>query len=276
MTLSRFFVEQTGDGKLDKTKLPTMYDLPSEDPEEPGLPDEFHDLQPQLLSATFRLSMVAKNQIFTGTDLSLYYDLRHPLWHKRPDWFAALNVPRLYDGSDLRLSYVVWQEGASPSVVVELLSPGTEKEDLGETISYAGAPPTKWEVYERILQVPYYILYDRYSGILRGYQLIDEQYQRLEIEDNCFWLTDLKVGLGLWQGEYEGITRQWLRWVDEQGQWIPTPLEQAEQQREQANQLRMQADQKREKAEQERAQARAEAARLAAKLRELGIDPDSF
>jgi hypothetical protein len=29
---------------------PTMYDLPSEFPEEPGLPDVFHDLQPQLLS----------------------------------------------------------------------------------------------------------------------------------------------------------------------------------------------------------------------------------
>ena len=28
--------------------FPTMCDLPSEDPEEPGLPDEFHNLQPQL------------------------------------------------------------------------------------------------------------------------------------------------------------------------------------------------------------------------------------
>ncbi len=28
--------------------LPTMYDLPSEDPEETGLPDEFHLLQPEL------------------------------------------------------------------------------------------------------------------------------------------------------------------------------------------------------------------------------------
>lgn len=26
--------------------LPTIYDLPSKDPEESGLPDEFHDLQP--------------------------------------------------------------------------------------------------------------------------------------------------------------------------------------------------------------------------------------
>jgi hypothetical protein len=30
-----------------KETLPTMYDLPSEDPEEPGLPDEFHLLQPE-------------------------------------------------------------------------------------------------------------------------------------------------------------------------------------------------------------------------------------
>jgi hypothetical protein len=32
--------------------LPTMYDLNSEDPEEPGLPDEFHAIQPQLLKET--------------------------------------------------------------------------------------------------------------------------------------------------------------------------------------------------------------------------------
>ena len=276
MTLSRFFIEQTGDRKLDKAKLPTMYDLPSEDPEEPGLPDEFHDLQPQLLSATLRLTKVAQDQIFTGTDLNLYYDVDHPLWHKRPDWFAALNVPRLYDGSDLRLSYVVWQEGVSPSVIVELLSPGTEKEDLGETISLAGDPPTKWDVYEQILKVPYYVLYDRYSGALVGYQWIDGQYQTLEIENNRLWLTDLKLGLGLWQGEYLGIPRKWLRWIDEQGQWIPTPLEVAQQQRVQAEQRTVQAQQQRVQAEQEREKAREELARLAAKLRELGIDPDNF
>ena len=32
-----------------------MYDLPSEDPKEPGLPDEFHYYQPQLLRETFSL-----------------------------------------------------------------------------------------------------------------------------------------------------------------------------------------------------------------------------
>ncbi len=114
--------------------LPTMYDLPCEYPEEPGLPDEFHILQPDLLSVTLHLPDYAGNH-FVGTDLNVYYDVRHPLWHKRPDWFLSVGVPRLYDGHDLRRSYVVWQGGVSPLVAVELISPGTEKEDLGETKS---------------------------------------------------------------------------------------------------------------------------------------------
>jgi hypothetical protein len=44
---------QTDPPRPSQEVLPTMYDLPSEDPEEPGLPDEFHDLQPQLLRESF-------------------------------------------------------------------------------------------------------------------------------------------------------------------------------------------------------------------------------
>jgi len=58
--------------------------------------------------------------------------VRHPRWYKRPDWFLVVGVPRLYDETDLRLSYVIWG-GVDPLVVVELLSPGTE-EDLGENV----------------------------------------------------------------------------------------------------------------------------------------------
>jgi len=50
-----------------------MYDLPSEDPEEPGLPDEFHDLQPQLLSRTLSLKGYSRENCFTASDLNLYY-----------------------------------------------------------------------------------------------------------------------------------------------------------------------------------------------------------
>ena len=75
------------------------------------MPDEFHDLQPQLLSRTLALKHYTKEQWFTGADLNLYYDLHYPLWYKRPDWFLAVGVPRLYDGHDLRRSYVTWQIG---------------------------------------------------------------------------------------------------------------------------------------------------------------------
>ena len=72
---------------------PTMYDLPSEEPEEPGLPDEFHLYQPQLLRETFQPSTYPPERVFVGSDLNLYYSLHHTSWYKRPDWFAAL-VPR--------------------------------------------------------------------------------------------------------------------------------------------------------------------------------------
>ncbi len=223
-----------------------MYDLPSENPEEPGLPDEFHDLQPQLLSHTLRLSDYAADQFFTGSDLNLYYDVRHAQWYKRPDWFLALDVPRLYEGVDLRSSYVTWQEGANPFVVIELLSPGTEKEDLGEyaevTPAIASAtssrssnghaketPPRKWEVYERILRVPYYIVFSRYTNQLRFFQLVGGHYQEqtLDSQKPRLWLAELKLGLGLWYGTFEGVTRHWLRWYDSSDSWVPTDAEQA-------------------------------------------------
>ncbi|MEQ8998095.1 MAG: Uma2 family endonuclease, partial [Coleofasciculus sp. B1-GNL1-01] len=47
-----------------KETLPTMYDLPSEYPEEPGLPDEFHDWQAHLLSLTFCPPHYPLSQIF--------------------------------------------------------------------------------------------------------------------------------------------------------------------------------------------------------------------
>ena len=226
--------------------LPTMYDLPSENAEEPGLPDEFHGLQPQLLSRTLRLTDYRPDRIFVGSDLNLYYDVKNTLWYKRPDWFLVLDVPRLYEGEDLRSSYVVWQEGVSPFLVVELLSPGTEKEDLGElaiaeednTIALdrdrqnngqltRGIPPKKWDVYERILRVPYYAVFSRYSDRLRGFKLDGGRYREQTIngENPQFWIPEIKLGLGVWQGEFEGITRSWLRWYDAQGNWIPTDVE---------------------------------------------------
>ncbi len=257
-----------------KEVLPTMYDLPSEDPEEPGLPDEFHLLQPRLLGETFCPPDYPADQVFVASDLNLYYDPHYTNWYKRPDWFAVVGISRFYEQRDLRLSYVVWQEGVNPFVVVELLSPGTEKEDLGQTLRAANQPPTKWEVYERILRIPYYIVFDRYTDELRAFRLEGSRYNQLELRQPRLWLPDLQLGLGLWQGNYQGIERQWLRWYDVTSQWILTPTEQeaqrAEQERQRAEQEAQRAEQERQRAEQERQRAE----RLIAQLRSLGVEPD--
>lgn len=230
-----------------------MYDLPSEDPEEPGLPDEFHLLQPELLRQTFQPPAYEAEDFFTASDLNLYYDLYHPQWYKRPDWFAALDVSRFYDHKELRLSYVMWQEGVAPFVVVELLSPGTEKEDLGKSLRDVSQPPNKWAVYEQILRIPYYFVFNRYTDELQAFGLVQASYRPLSVKGLGIWLEKAELGLGLWRGQYQGIDRLWLRWYDRNHNWILTP---AEQEAQRANQEKSRAD------------------RLAAKLKELGIDPE--
>jgi Uma2 family endonuclease len=266
--------------------LPTMYDLPSENKEEPGLPDEFHGLQQSILRDGFKPTNYNLAEIFIGADINIYYDIHHLQWYKRPDWFAAVGVSRLYEGHDLRLSYVIWQELVSPFVMVELLSPGTEEEDLGETEQKRGNPPTKWQVYEQILRVPYYIVFSRYNNEMLAFRLVAGVYEAAQLIDSRLLIPQLGLSLGLWQGSYAGIERLWLRWFTTEGDLIPLPTEEAivaEQRATLAEQRATIAEERATIAEQqisateERATlAEEKAERLAARLRELGIDPNKL
>jgi len=60
-----------------------------------------------------------------------------------------------------------------------MLSPGTEKEDLGTHLRDIEQPPGKWDVYERYLQVPYYAVFSRYTGELRFYVLVAGKYHKI-------------------------------------------------------------------------------------------------
>ena len=55
------------------------------------------------------------------------------------------------------------------------------------------------------------------------------RYQPLEINGLGVWLEEAELGLGLWEGEYQGLTRQWLRWFDKDNNWLPTPEEREKQ-----------------------------------------------
>lgn len=243
--------------------LPTLYNRHSEDPE--IVPDDFHFYQPELLLLTFKPANWNPEMVFSASDVNLYYDFRHPNWYKRPDWFALNAVPQLYDEGDRRLSYVIWQERVNPFVVVELLSPGTEDEDLGKAVRSADEPPTKWEVYEQILRVPYYIVYNRYTNEIKAFRLVAGEYEPAVLTQGRLLIPQLGLSLGLWQGTYQNIKRLWLRWLTESGDLILTSSEQAAAARQQAAGVQQRALAAEQRAE-----------RLAAKLRELNIDPDEL
>ena len=242
---------------LPKEQLLTMYDLPSEEIGDSGLPDQYHFWQGELLSETFVPPNYPTNQVFVACDLNLYYTLDHPLWYKRPDWFAVVGVERFYRKTEPRLSYVIWQEEVYPFVIVELLSPSTEKEDLGLSKKKLGKPPYKWQVYEEILQVPYYVVFDGNSNQLRLFKLINGRYQAEDVSEGEYWFQEIQLGLKLVFGKYQELNRLWLRWYDAGGNLIPTPTEREKQR----------AEQEKQRAE----QAELENARLKELLRQAGI-----
>ncbi|MBC6419626.1 MAG: Uma2 family endonuclease, partial [Prochloron sp. SP5CPC1] len=263
------------------------YDLPSE--EKSGLPDEYHLLQSQLCMATF-LPSISRDKVFVASDLNLYYDSNHPQWYKRPDWFAVVGVDRLYEKRSLRLSYVIWQEKVAPSIVIEFLSPSTRNEDLGRS-KPKGIQPTKWEVYEKILRIPYYIVFDGITNEIIPFHLTKNGYRLLEVNSSKLWLPTLNIGLGLWLGEYQGCQRQWLRWYDVEGNWIPTETEKegiaralaqrergakklAQQERDRERMAKKLAQQERDRERGAKELAQQQVQQLLERLRQAGIDPD--
>jgi hypothetical protein len=76
-------------------------------------------------------------------------------------------------------------------------------------------------------------------------------------------MPEIGLGIGYERGEYNGLTRDWLYWYNEDNQRYPTPAEQIRQAQAQVAQERAQLTQERDRSN-----------KLAAKLRALGIDPD--
>jgi Uma2 family endonuclease len=253
-----------------------MHDLPSDDPLEPGLPDEFHGLQPQILAETLRITGYEPSEIFCAFDLNLYYDPNHTGWYKRPDWFLVVGGSRLYRGQTSRSSYVIWDEKIPPTVVIEFLSPGTEAEDLGPfapkpIAAKPGRPPGKFTVYEQILQVPNYIVFDEATGQLRHFRLVAGHYreQPINTTNPRLWIPEANLGLGLWFGSYRYLQQNWLRWCDAAGNWLLTETE-YERNAKESERNAKEAERNAKEAEQ------AERQKLAQYLRSIGIDPDNL
>lgn len=197
-----------------------------------------------------------------------------------PDMFLSLDVQVADNWWEKgHRSYMVWEFGKPPDLVVEIVSNTVGEEDGKKKRAYA------W------MRVNYYVIYDPLRQVMPDvvtiYRLRDFAYERHESAQ----FPALGLGLTLWEGVFEARQDTWLRWTDAHGGLIPTGKELAEQERQRADQERQRAEQAHQRAEQaaqreaqahqqaeqerQRAdQAHQRAERLAALLRQAGIDPE--
>lgn len=193
-------------------------------------------------------------QMLIGSNFGLVATVNKKIVVKAPDW---LYVPRVQSvGADvIRRSYTPNLEGAAVAVVMEFLS-DTE----GGELSVRSSPPYgKLYFYEKILQVPTYVTYDPYEPSLEVRCWQNGQYTLQPGDANGrYWIPELELFLGIWRGERLCQIINWLRWWDREGNLLLWSSEQAEQERQPAEQERQRAD------------------ILAAKLRQLGVDPEAI
>jgi hypothetical protein len=115
---------------------------------------------------------------------------------------------------------------------------------------------------------------------LEVHRLEGTKYRRLKADNRGhYFIEPLGVKLGVWNGFFWNETAPWLRWYDKHGNLLPIGDERANEEYRRAEAAIRKAEQERDRAEQERNRAdnqQRRADQLAAKLRELGIDPTAI
>lgn len=196
---------------------------------------------------------------YVGGNMFLYFSPeqvknRH---FRGPDVLVALGV-----APGERKSWVAWQEGKGPDVVIEFLSESTRKTDK----------EIKPRVYRDEVGVREYFWFDPFhpedfagfafpSGERASLGSSSPAPEPNLAPDDEGRITSEILGLrlGTWKGRYEGVDAVWLRWYTPEGDLLLT------EETERADEQTRRADEQTRCAE-----------LLANKLRELGLDPDQI
>jgi hypothetical protein len=231
-------------------KLPDDVPLEEEPVENTGQP-----LIAGALRESLELADYIQPNMLIASNLALCATVDGNLILKAPDWLYVVSVLP-HEGD--RRSYTPHLEGEVPRVVMEFLSE-TEGTEYSAKPTF---PPGKWFFYEQVLQVPTYVIFEPATGLLEVYRLQSGRYQLAAADaTGRYWLADMQLFLGVWQGKKEERTGYWLRWWDATAQLLPWGVEQVEQERQRAEQERQRAEQERQRAD-----------RLADYLRAQGIN----
>ncbi|EGK87215.1 protein of unknown function DUF820 [Microcoleus vaginatus FGP-2] len=222
-------------------EIPENVIFPSGDlySDEPPVETELHLRQIILLFHCLEWLWRDRNNFYAAGNLTIYYSPKQlkSKDFRGPDFFVVLGTER-----KTRKSWVVWEEeGKYPNIIVEILSPKTA--DIDKNF--------KKQLYQDTFRTHDYFWFDPETLELAGFHLVDGEYE--PIAPNEFGhLRSQQLDLSL------GICGGKLRFFTAEGELVPTPEEVAERETQRAGQEAQRAD------------------RLAAKLRELNIDPDTI
>jgi Uma2 family endonuclease len=226
--------------------------------QEPPLESELHLRQILLLIQMLEYLWKDRQDFYAFGNLTIYYspNQKKSEYFRGPDFFVVLETER-----KPRKSWVVWEEGGKyPHVIVELLSNSTANIDRNE----------KKKIYQDIFRTPDYFWFSPNTLEFQGFHLLDGEYQELkQNETGRLWSQQLQL--------FIGIHEQKLRFFTPEGELVPTPEESAKiekQQREAAEQRAIEAEESAKTAQQQLELERQQTEKLAAKLRELNIDPE--
>ncbi|MUL38904.1 Uma2 family endonuclease [Gloeocapsopsis dulcis] len=203
---------------------PTQDELPCDD----GIPIETqrHKVQMNLLIHSLLPWLDQRSDGYASGNMFVYFSLAQVRNQdfRGPDFFAVLGVPKKE-----RKSWVVWEEGKAPDVVIELLSDSTAQADKNE----------KKLIYQNQLRVPEYFWFDPFNpNDWAGFFLKHGVYHPITPNaQNQLVSQSLGLALQHWQGTYEGVEATWLRWATLDGELLPTFEEQERQRAEQAQSL---------------------------------------
>jgi Uma2 family endonuclease len=221
--------------------------------DEPPLETELHLRQILLLLKCLEWLWRDREDFYAAGNLTIYYSLakRKNEDFRGPDFFVVLDTER-----KTRRSWTIWEEdGKYPNLILEILSPSTA--NIDRTL--------KKELYQNTFRTPDYFWFDPESQEFVGFHLVDGRYEELVANDRGhLWSKQL--------GLYLGVDGGLVRFFTSEGHLVPTPEETAEQEMLRAEQEMLRAEQESLRAERETQRAD----KLAAKLRELNIDPDTL
>jgi Uma2 family endonuclease len=242
----------------DEIPRPDVSNLITED--DTPVDNQFSEKQMRLLTESIHASWQPEFPFVAMANVGVYVALNRPAIV--PDVLVTTHVKPLQDLMDKEhKAYFSWIfDGKVPDVVVEIVS-NTKGGELDNKLrNYQHMGVTWYAVFD-----PMHYLSDQ---TLTLFSLEGGKYRR----QKSLIFESIGLGLILWEGEFEGVSCTWLRWCSKEGQLLATGQERAliEAQRAALEANRATSEANRATSEANRA------AVLAAKLRELGVDPDTL